>query len=263
MQRKLILSLVLAVLVIAMSGLALLPAQAQTTGYCTQHVVVQRGETLYRIALRHNTTVANLKAINFLPDANRIFVGQSLCVAWSGTLPSPVTPAPPATTYTVQRGDNLFRIAQRFSVPLQSLARTNNIINYNRIYAGQVLVIPRGQPVGQPTPAQPGPVPGSLTVGTPTIAPEATIHFINQVYWVSHPEGLFTISVPASGAVRVEFYLRATNGAVTRLGQDRNPFDGWSFIGGLPPHFRGTVYAVAYNAAGQSAQSAALNVARG
>ena len=41
----------------------------------------------------------------------------------------------------VQRGDTLFRIARRFGVNLFALAAVNGIVNVNRIFAGQRLVI--------------------------------------------------------------------------------------------------------------------------
>lgn len=54
----------------------------------------------------------------------------------------PVQSAPvDARTYTIQRGDNLFRIALHFKVRLDVLARVNNITNIHQIYVGQVLNI--------------------------------------------------------------------------------------------------------------------------
>jgi hypothetical protein len=54
----------------------------------------------------------------------------------------PVNSAPVnATTYTVQPGDNLFRIALHFGVSISKLASVNGISDPNRIYVGQVLNI--------------------------------------------------------------------------------------------------------------------------
>jgi hypothetical protein len=54
----------------------------------------------------------------------------------------PVNSAPVnAATYTVQAGDNLFRIALHFGVNLHTLASVNGIGDPNRIYVGQVLSI--------------------------------------------------------------------------------------------------------------------------
>jgi lysozyme len=48
----------------------------------------------------------------------------------------------PARSYTVVRGDNLYRIALRFGTTVQILTDLNNISDPNRIYVGQVLQIP-------------------------------------------------------------------------------------------------------------------------
>ncbi len=56
--------------------------------------------------------------------------------------------SPPAVpiTHTVAPGENLFRIALRYGVPMRELARENNIANPNQLHVGQPLVIP-GAPV--------------------------------------------------------------------------------------------------------------------
>lgn len=50
-----------------------------------------------------------------------------------------------AATYTVQPGDNLFRIALRHNLTVQALAQANNITNPGLIQVGQVLSIPPSQ----------------------------------------------------------------------------------------------------------------------
>ncbi|MCQ3929284.1 MAG: hypothetical protein DPW16_02400 [Chloroflexi bacterium] len=45
-------------------------------------------------------------------------------------------------TYTVQSGENLFRIALRFGLTVDQLAAANGITDPTRIYVGQVLIIP-------------------------------------------------------------------------------------------------------------------------
>jgi LysM repeat protein len=64
------------------------------------------------------------------------------------TIPAPPTPPPPSPTaelitYTVQPGDNLVDIAQRFGVTIAALRQANpHITNPNYITVGTVLVIP-------------------------------------------------------------------------------------------------------------------------
>lgn len=48
--------------------------------HCAQYHTVLRGENLFRIARRYGTTYQALQRLNNLPNANRILVGQRLCV---------------------------------------------------------------------------------------------------------------------------------------------------------------------------------------
>ncbi|MBP7332579.1 MAG: LysM peptidoglycan-binding domain-containing protein, partial [Firmicutes bacterium] len=45
-------------------------------------------------------------------------------------------------TYTVQTGDTLFAIAQRYGVTVEAIVQANSITNPNVIFVGQVLTIP-------------------------------------------------------------------------------------------------------------------------
>ena len=72
-------------------GAVRLPALAQDGSRWVTHTV-QRGETLYRIALRYHVTVQVLMDANNLSDPDTIFVGQVLRIPQSGA-PS-VAPAP-------------------------------------------------------------------------------------------------------------------------------------------------------------------------
>lgn len=56
--------------------------------------------------------------------------------------PPVVTPGGATTTYTVQAGDTLFKIAQAFGVTVAAMVTANNIANPSLIKPGQVLTIP-------------------------------------------------------------------------------------------------------------------------
>ena len=73
-------------------------------------------------------------------------------------------------TYTVQRGDYLMALADRFGTTWQELARKNNIFYPYTIYPGQVLEIPGGEtpPKGPPPPE---PTPTTELSPTPTLEP--------------------------------------------------------------------------------------------
>ena len=139
MRRILTLGIVLA-LTLALAA----PAFAQGT---TVHVV-QRGENLFRIALRYGVTVNALAAANGLSNTSRIYVGQRLTIPTGGS-PGPTPPS--SGVHIVRPGENLFRIALRYGITSQALAAANGIANPNRIYVGQRLVIP-GSGTTPPTP---------------------------------------------------------------------------------------------------------------
>src|SRR5690606_8126819 len=90
--------------------------------------IVQRGDTLSRIARYFGVNLYTLAAVNGIYDLNRVYSGQVLTIAAArGTVPPPaaypVDGAPTgANAYTVQRGDILSRIARHFGVNLYTLA---------------------------------------------------------------------------------------------------------------------------------------------
>jgi len=117
------------------------PTEPPAEQASTMLYVVAPGDTLLGIANRFNTTVTTLLRLNAIANPNRIFWGQVLVVPMPGAGLPPVPPAP--TTYVVQPGDYLVSIAIRFGVSLNALAEANGIVNTNRIFVGQRLVIPR------------------------------------------------------------------------------------------------------------------------
>lgn len=108
-----------------------------TPGAAIVHVV-QRGENLFRIALKYNTTVEAIAAANGIRNPQLIYVGQKLTIPKGGTAPPPGG----GRTHVVQPGENLFRIALRYGTTPQAIAAANNLPNVHLIYAGQVLRIP-------------------------------------------------------------------------------------------------------------------------
>ena len=79
------------------------------------------------------------------------------------------------TTYTIQRGDTLGRIAAKFygnASKYPIIQRANNIANPNRIWVGQVLIIPSISGSTPPPPPPPVAVPPTLAPPPPpSIAP--------------------------------------------------------------------------------------------
>ncbi|MGN1279469.1 MAG: LysM peptidoglycan-binding domain-containing protein, partial [Limosilactobacillus sp.] len=128
-------------------------AQTNTT---TQHAAsvssytVQSGDTLSGIANKFNTTYTSLAQINHLSNPNRIYVGQRLQLRAQAqkqeqsnnhatAKTSPQQHAASVSSYTVQSGDTLSGIANKFNTTYTSLAQLNHLSNPNRIYVGQRL----------------------------------------------------------------------------------------------------------------------------
>jgi len=95
--------------------------------------VIQRGENLYRIALRYGTTVQELVDLNGITNAGSILVGQRLLVPAISDEPT----IPQA--HTVQPGETLATIAELYGVEVQTLLNLNEITDQNRIYPGQLI----------------------------------------------------------------------------------------------------------------------------
>jgi LysM repeat protein len=123
--------------------------------------IVQRGENLFRIALRYGVTVDALARTNGLSNVSRIYAGQRLVIPTGSGSASPTTSS--SSVHIVQRGENLFRIALRYGTTVRALAAANGIVNANRVYAGQRLVIP-GRATTPSAPSQPAPSGQTYTV---------------------------------------------------------------------------------------------------
>lgn len=118
--------------------------------------IVQPGDNLFRISVNHNTTVEEMRAANpeLVGEAPILQPGQVLQIPGCGTAATTDNVPPTAgstsgdttvtggTTYTVQSGDTLFRIAQRFGVTVEAIVRANNLSNPDSLSVGQQLVIP-------------------------------------------------------------------------------------------------------------------------
>jgi LysM repeat protein len=126
------------ILLLLLVALAL-PAAAQAQG---QVHVVQRGETLYSIAVRYGTSVSALVQANGLRNANFIYVGQRLIISGSGGGSGASRSG--GGVHVVQRGQTLSSIALRYGTTVSALVRANGLRNANFIYVGQRLIIPGG-----------------------------------------------------------------------------------------------------------------------
>ncbi len=145
------------------------PSNAQAGGICGGTFIVERGETLEKIAAMCGTTVSAITAAN--PGIGSVLtVGQVIVVPGSNnaipTTPVPTqppsnTPVPGSpsgyyATYVVRSGDIFSDIARRFGVSVNALWAANpSIQNINLLYVGQTIYIPASSGfVIQPAPTE-------------------------------------------------------------------------------------------------------------
>ncbi len=102
------------------------------TDVTTNEYVVVKGDTLYGIASKFNTTVDNLKSINNL-TTDALAIGQIL------KIPSNTTTE--TNTYTVKSGDTLYAIANKYNTTVDAIKALNNLSS-NTLSIGQTLKIP-------------------------------------------------------------------------------------------------------------------------
>lgn len=98
---------------------------------------VQAGDTLYSIARKFNTTVAQLRALNNLTSDN-LSVGQVLIISEEVDIP----PQPDdGIVHIVQSGDTLYKIANQYGVTVAEIIELNNL-GTTVLTIGQKLLIP-------------------------------------------------------------------------------------------------------------------------
>ncbi len=122
--------------------------------------VVQRGDTVYRVATQFGVPMRTFIELNHLDPPYTLFVGQVLTI-------------PPAPTHVVRRGETVYRIAQMHDVDMSALVRVNNLEPPYVIHIGQVLQLPgTTEPKEDPGVAAAAPPPPDANPG-PSIAPPA------------------------------------------------------------------------------------------
>jgi membrane-bound lytic murein transglycosylase D len=147
-----------------------------------QAYTVKTGDKLEQIAPRFGMTVANLRAVNGINGKIRVGPGLTLLVAGQEgadpadvaglpeppnrlrrrgrlvaeqpRLPQVVEPAPVATahTHTVQKGETLLKVAQRYGMTLTELKQINKL-RTERATTGTRLTVATPEPAVKPAPA--------------------------------------------------------------------------------------------------------------
>lgn len=101
------------------------------------YYTVQRGDTLYGIARKFNTTVAELKRINNL-TSDTLSIGQKLIIfEKDNNIPTDDSLVP----YEVKKGDSLWKISREYGISVEELKQINNLDTIN-LQIGDILLVP-------------------------------------------------------------------------------------------------------------------------
>jgi nucleoid-associated protein YgaU len=184
------------------------------------------------ISATHTENLATTPIATATPDAANpspaaTAVPSPTNVATPTQMPSPTKAVPTPTkqqdsiasgrTYTVQAGDDLWKIAEKAyndGYQWQAIAKANNITNPNMVVAGMKLQLPESDTIAQVSQA---PTPTVTVKVTPTVVAKATITqapvlggnqtptgppaqaIVGSTYTVKHGDSLWDIAVRAYG----------------------------------------------------------------
>jgi len=138
---------------VLLSKLADMPVWHPPTPAYVVHKV-RSGESLSVIARRYGTSVSSIMRLNSLKSSHFIRAGWRLKIPTSKKYPifravsSGASGSPgraDLVRYVVQKGDSLWRIAERFGTTTNAI-QSENQLRDPRLSVGQVLMIPQGQP---------------------------------------------------------------------------------------------------------------------
>jgi peptidoglycan endopeptidase LytE len=158
--------------------------RASTTGSATYTVV--GGDTLWSIAERLGVDTGTLVGLNDLDNADLLSIGMQLTLPGgaaarpSQPVAAPALPTVPArspgrtTSYTVEAGDTLTRIARQYDSTVSALATANSLDDPNRLSIGMVLTVPGAAGAASAVPAAAAP-------GAPSTAPSPARQHIVRV----------------------------------------------------------------------------------
>ncbi|HJZ47162.1 MAG TPA: LysM domain-containing protein [Roseiflexaceae bacterium] len=117
-------------------------AAAETFSY-----TVSRGDLLYDLALRFNTSVDAIVALNPHISPDSLVIGDRLRIP---VMPAAraerhLTAGPGEMVYAVRAGDTLYDLAPRFHTSVEAIAALNPQVSPHRLMVGQELRIPIAQ----------------------------------------------------------------------------------------------------------------------
>ena len=148
------------------------PAASKEKVKTQQQYVIRKGENPWVIAKNHEITLAELLAVNEIKDDRSLDIGDILNLPAGVVSKNPpkksappkpadaapanpekkivATPVPPETKegadweyYTIQKGDNPWKIAKSLKVDHQAIVQLNDGLDFRKLAIGQKIKVPK------------------------------------------------------------------------------------------------------------------------
>jgi len=199
-------------------------ASTPDTGSASSYTV-QKGDSLSKIAAKAGVSSKELAELNNISNPNNIRIGQKLLLpAYAKSIPQSAasssgsekaTPAPkkpkssgPAEasgdSHTVQSGDTLGKLANRYGTTIAAFREVNKLSN-DKIRVGQKLSIPKGKSTESTTTAETAvPAESSASAAAPVAEPSVPAAPDAAVAPVPAPPAAEPVMIPVDAAPSVD-----------------------------------------------------------
>ncbi|MDT2706398.1 muramidase family protein [Enterococcus dispar] len=178
-----------------------------TSSSATQYYTVKSGDSVWAISNKYGISMSSLVSWNNIKN-NFIYPGQRLIVKKGTSGTSTATPSKPSqntnkpstnkpatntaakTYYTVQSGDSVWGVANKYGISMNTLISWNGIKN-NFIYPGQRLVVRNGSSSATTSkPAQSN----TTKPNTANTSKPATVSGQNQYYTIQSGDSVWSVA---------------------------------------------------------------------
>ncbi len=103
---------------------------------------IKKGDTLYSLAQKYNTTIGAIISANPFIEQDNLLVGENICIPRQKQYPS----CPEGNYYEIKAGDTFYSLAKFYNISLDDLKEANPGVNPESLQEGQIICIPLAVP---------------------------------------------------------------------------------------------------------------------